>query len=133
MCHSEKCGILKHASDWHRANFVISQPHIKCKVLKNLCKDTISKAKLLHLFVCFSIMNIWAVAASRGGMGEFPPSWRLSPPPLAPQSEDKNGQNQPFSANFWVFAPSESHFAPSMPPTKKILVPPLCMGLLQIQ
>ena len=44
----------------------------------------------------------------------------LPPPP----SEEKNGQNQPFSANFWIFAPSESHFAPSMPP-QKILVPPL--------
>ena len=31
----------------------------------------------------------------------------------------KKWSNRPFSANFWVFAPSEMHFAPSMPPTKK--------------
>ena len=36
-----------------------------------------------------------------------------------PHQKKKNGQNQAFSANFWIFAPSESPFAPSMPPTKK--------------
>ena len=45
MCHSEAC------LDWHSANFVISKLHVKCKVLKHkLCKETKSKAKLLHLF-----------------------------------------------------------------------------------
>ena len=34
------------------------KPHIKCEVLKHkFCKDIKSKAKLLHLFVCFSVMN----------------------------------------------------------------------------
>ena len=62
----------------------------------------------------------------KGGMGggKCPQSEAL-PPTCPPQSEEKNGQNQPFSANFWIFAPSELHFAPSMPPTKKFLVPPL--------
>ena len=61
----------------------------------------------------------------QGGVGAFAPIGGSDPPHLPPQSEEKNGQNQPFSANFWIFAPSESHFAPSMPPTKKFLVPPL--------
>ena len=62
-------------------------------------------------------------------MGEnAPPPVRGSAPP--PQSEEINGQNQPFSANFWIFAPSESHFAPSMSPHKKILVPPLIIIIL---
>ena len=60
-----------------------------------------------------------------GHGGTNAPSRRLCPPHLLPQSEEKNCQNQPFSANFWIFAPSESHFAPSMPPTKKFLVAPL--------
>ena len=66
------------------------------------------------------------MAASRGGMGgsKCPQSETL-PPTCPPQSEEKNGQNQPFLANFWIFAPSKLHFAPSMPPTKKFLVPPL--------
>ena len=73
------------------------------------------------------------MAASRGGGhgGHLPPPpVGGSAPHLPTQSEEKNGQNQPFSANFWIFAPSESHFAPSMPPTKKFLVPPLCVGPL---
>ena len=48
--------------------------------------------------------------------GHLPPSWRLCPLLAPPQSEDKNGQNQPLLANFWIFAPSEMHFSPSMPP-----------------
>ena len=67
-----------------------------------------------------------SVVASRGAWGAFAPSWRLCPPLAPPQSEEKNGQNQPFLAYFWISAPSESHFAPAMsPPTKKFLVPPL--------
>ena len=61
----------------------------------------------------------------KGGMGAFVPPVEGSAPPLAPQSEEKNGQNQPFSAIFWIFAPWEMYFAPSMPPTKNFLVPPL--------
>ena len=31
-----------------------------------------------------------------------------------------------FQQYFWIFAPSDTHFAPSVPPTKKqFLVPPL--------
>ena len=64
VCHSEKCAILKCAilkcaSDWHSVNFVISKPHVKWKVLKHkLCRETESKPKQLHLFVCFSAMNV---------------------------------------------------------------------------
>ena len=60
-----------------------------------------------------------SVVASRGGMGAVaPPSQRLCPP-LAPPVTEKNGQNKLFSANFWIFAPSESHFAPRCPHKKK--------------
>ena len=70
--------------------------------------------------LCDSFLNwIQSVAASRGDMGANAPQSEALPPPLAPQSEEKNGQNQPFSANFWIFAPSESHFAPSVPPPHK--------------
>ena len=52
-----------------------------------------------------------------GGHGAFPsPQFEALPPHLPPQSVEKNGQNQPFWANFWIFAPSEMHFAPLMPP-----------------
>ena len=51
-----------------------------------------------------------------GGMGAFAPPVGSSP--HLPPVRRKNGQNQPFSENFWIFAPSESHFAPSMPPQK---------------
>ena len=51
----------------------------------------------------------------RGAWGIPPPSWRLCPPPpCSPSRKEKIAKNQPFSANFWIFAPSESHFAPSM-------------------
>ena len=59
-----------------------------------------------------------SVAASRGAWGgNVPQSEAL--PHLPPSQKKKNGQNQVFSANFWIFAPSESHFAPSMPTKKK--------------
>ena len=38
------------------------------------------------------------------GLGIFPPV-RGSPPLASPQSDGENGQNQPFWANFWIFAP----------------------------
>ena len=61
MSRSEKCAILEHVSDWHCANFVISKPHVKCKVLehKKLAQKDHKKAKLLCLFFClfFSVMN----------------------------------------------------------------------------
>ena len=53
----------------------------------------------------------------KGGMGAFPPVGGSSP--TFPQSEEKYGQNQPFFANFWTFAPSETHFFPRCPPQKK--------------
>ena len=78
-----------------------------------------------------------SVAASGrgGGMGGiFPLSEVL--PPTCPPIRRKNGQNQPFLANSWikkngqnqpflVFPPLESHYVPSIPSTKKFLVPPL--------
>ena len=61
-----------------------------------------------------------------GHGGIFPPPVGGSAPPLAPPPvRRKNGQNQPFSAIFLIFAPSETYFAPSMPPTENFLVPPL--------
>ena len=52
----------------------------------------------------------------QGGVwGAFAPPVGGSAPTF-PQSKGKNGKNQPFSANFWIFAPSDTHFAPSMPP-----------------
>ena len=52
-----------------------------------------------------------------GHGGHLPPVGGL--PPHLPPIRRKNGQNQPFLANFLIFAPSETHFAPSIPPTKK--------------
>ena len=59
--------------------------------------------------------------ATQGGgiKGAFAPPRLEALPPTCPPVRRKNGQNKPFSANFWIFAPSESHFAPSMPPHKK--------------
>ena len=53
--------------------------------------------------------------------GIWPPVGSSAPCLPSPPSEGKNGQNQPFSADF---SPSEMHFAPLMP-HKKFLVPPL--------
>ena len=78
---------------------------------------------VLTKMILFSSLYIkhmqWRHQGGHGGI--YPhPSEALPPPPhMPPQSERKNGQNQPFSAIFLIFAPSESHFAPSMPPTKK--------------
>ena len=68
--------------------------------------------------LAFSEMPVSVSGSIKGALGAFSPHLEALPP-LAPPSEEKNGQNQPFSANFWIFAPSESHFAPSMPPTQK--------------
>ena len=54
------------------------------------------------------------MVASRGHKGS--PHWRLCP--LCPP-EEKNGKNQLFLANFWIFAPSEMHFALNAPPKKQ--------------
>ena len=60
---SEKTCILKHVSNWHCVNVVISKPHVKCKVVKHklFCKESKSMTKL-HLFVClfvyFSVINV---------------------------------------------------------------------------
>ena len=76
--------------------------------------------KLLLLTVLFALMLLFQWRHRGGGAQS-----EALPPNLSP-SEEKNGQNQPFSAYFWIFAPS-------MPPTKKKkkkkkknLVPPLC-------
>ena len=89
-----------------------------------------------NIITCTNTAACPGVAGDSGSIkGEhLPPSWRLCPPPLAHQSEEQCGQNQPFLENFWIFAPSESHFAPSMPPTKKkILVPPLVGKCIVLQ
>ena len=65
-----------------------------------------------------------------GGHGAFSPNRRLYPPTCL-SVKRKNGQNQSFSANFWIFAPSESHFAPSMPP-QKIMVPHCSDSYIQL-
>ena len=51
-------------------------------------------------------------------MGAFAPPRGSAPPPSCPPVSRKNGQNQPFSAIFWIFAISETYFAPSIPPQK---------------
>ena len=64
-------------------------------------------------------VDVSPVTTSRGDMGAFSPQSEALPttcPP--PPSKEKNGQNQPFSAIFLIFAPSESHFAFSIPPKK---------------
>ena len=68
-----------------------------------------------------------SVAASRGGgMGHPPSSEALPPPPpLVPPTEGKNWLKSAIFGNFLNFAPSDIHFAPSMPPTKNFPVPPL--------
>ena len=54
----------------------------------------------------------------RGAWGAFPPHQRLCPP-LAPQSEEKNGQNKLFSANFFDFCPLRIAFCPLDVPSQK--------------
>ena len=60
------------------------------------------------------------MAASGGGLGGQMPQSEALPPPLAPQSEEKNGKNQPFSANL-DFCPLRIAFCPldAPPPQKK--------------
>ena len=66
-----------------------------------------------------------------GGMrGHFPPNWRFCPHTCPSPVRRKMAKNQPFLAIFFIFAPSEMYFTPSMPPhtkkkKKKNLVPPL--------
>ena len=75
----------KHVSDWHCVPFlqishsetcfrlalcklIISNPYAKCKVLMHkLCKETKSKAKLLHLFVCFFSNECRATSNAKWG------------------------------------------------------------------
>ena len=52
-------------------------------------------------------------------MGANALSWRLCPPLTPPPSEEKNGQNQPFLANVWIFA-LRIAFCPLDAPHKKI-------------
>ena len=70
------------------------------------------------------------IGGIKGEHGGICPPIRGSSPPHFPPVRRKNCQNQPFLENLWIFAPSEMHFAPSMPPQKKtkkkkILVSPL--------
>ena len=54
-------------------------------------------------------------------------AWGGICPPIggsAPLRRKKWSKSATFSVNFWIFAPSEMHFAPSMPPRKNFLVPP---------
>ena len=53
-----------------------------------------------------------------GSMGHLPPSPVEGSAPYFPPVRRKNCQNQPILANFLIFAPS-------MPPAKKFVVPPL--------
>ena len=54
MCHSEVSFRLTLCKTY----FVISKPHVNCKGLKHkLCKETKSKVKLLHSFVCLFFSN----------------------------------------------------------------------------
>ena len=71
-----------------------------------------------------------AVVASRRGMRALPPSRRLCP--HLPPSEEKNGQNQPFSAIFCLFFPLRIAFCPLNAPHKKILVPPLFKAVFHL-
>ena len=48
------------------------------------------------------------MVASRRGWGG------ISAAPLAPIRRKKNSRNQPFFANVWIFAPSETHFPRSL-------------------
>ena len=51
-------------------------------------------------------------------MGAFSPSPSRRLCPALPPVRRKKWPNQSFWAIFWIFAPSESHFAHSMPPTQ---------------
>ena len=59
VCCFEKCAFLTHVSDWHRANFVISKLHVKCKVLKHKICEKRSKVRssFICLFVCLFFSN----------------------------------------------------------------------------
>ena len=70
----------------------------------------------------------WTVAASRG-RGHLLPVRGSAP--TFPQLEEKMAKISHFRQIFGFFAPSESHFAPSMPP-QKFLVPPLPLRLLRV-
>ena len=70
-CRYEKCAILKHVSDWHCANFVISKPgskpHVTCKVLKhkNCARRPKVRPSYCILFVClFFRKECWAISNS---------------------------------------------------------------------
>ena len=73
-------------------------------------------AKRLTMFFSFTV-------TSGGIKGAFAPPVRGSAP-TCPPSEEKNGQNKLFSANFWIFAPLRIAFCPLDAPPK-FLVPPL--------
>ena len=61
------------------------------------------------------VYKFWesCIGGIKGGGGIPPPVGGSAPPP--PLRQKKNGHNQSFSTIFWIFAPSELHFAPSMP------------------
>ena len=106
---------------------------IKQKTIKpqydRICKWPNKQAeKILPLPLTFSINLQWR---HQGEMGAFAPRRRLSPSPLVPQSEEKKWPKSAIFNKFLDFCPSESHFAPSMP-HKKIMVLPLLIFYVSI-
>ena len=92
---------------------------IKQKRKEGIGVPTVKHAKEVELMIYLIFLLIFplkgTVAASRGHGGICPLSRRLCAP-TCPQSEEKNGQNQPFSAN----CPLRIAFCPlDAPPQKK--------------
>ena len=60
-----------------------------------------------------------------GAMGHSPPVGSSAPTYPPPSVRRMMVKINHFGQNFWIFAPSEMHFTPSMPPSKKFLEPSL--------
>ena len=92
------------------STFPFSLPLFSQKISKNFPVKNLRG----HSTPCPRLLR--QVAASKGGMGAFapPPSGAL--PPTFPQSK---GKKRAKISNFLIFAPSDTHFAPSMLPRKK--------------
>ena len=56
VCLFEKYVFLKHVSNWHCENFVISKPYVKCKVLKHKILRIDTKSTTNFFF--FSVLNV---------------------------------------------------------------------------
>ena len=85
-----------------------------CKEIGTI--DIYKKKKRLILLPMFAVRPETS-GGIKGSNGHFS-TQSEAPCPPCPQSDEKNGRNQPFSANFWIIVTSESHLFPSMPPTK---------------